>query len=94
MALPFDYVHTRKIALAAQYGYAPNEVPEHGVTDEYIEVLVHAYDRERKPSDLVEYRHHDPCVRVRWDTAEQVAAAIKARDEDWAETLASRGITH
>lgn len=93
MALPFDYVHTRKIALAAQYSYAANEVPEHGVTDEYIEVLVHAYTRERQPSNLAEYRSDNPYVRVRWDTPEQVAAAIKARDEDWAETLASRGIS-
>lgn len=94
MALPFERVNTRKIALAAKYGYAANEVAEDGIDEGGITVLVAAYDRERKPSNMASYESDSAVTRVQWDNEQQADEARKARDDDWAETLELRGLIH
>ncbi|HBD4848031.1 TPA: hypothetical protein KJY76_004038 [Shigella flexneri] len=93
MALPFETINTRKIALAASFGYAPYEVASDGIDEDGITVTAVAYNREQKPSGFVTYESDSPFVRVAWDTSEQANLAIEAREEDWAETLATLGLS-
>ena len=87
MAVGFARVNTRKIAMAARFGYAPNEVIEDEFTGEYIGVRFDAFRRERKPSSLVEVVHDSPFVRVYWDDPKLSEEAELAIAEDWAETV-------
>lgn len=92
MALPFEIVNTRKLALAAKYGYAPNEVAKDGIDDSTITVTIDAYDREQKPSQYAAYENDSPFVRVQWTTAEQAEEAREARLGDYLESLEQQGL--
>lgn len=85
MATTPTEVSTRRTALAAKHGYAPNEVVQ--VNSRGIRVLADAYAREQTPSSICEYASGDATVFVSWATQEQEAEATAASENDWRETI-------
>lgn len=91
MALPIEAVHTRKIALASEYGAEANDMITDGFTEDYFETVARPIRPDAK-ADAVRVTYA-PVVdgglliyRVHWFDEDRLRAT-SAINEDWAETL-------
>lgn len=96
MALMPERVNTRKVALAAEYGAAPEDLLADGFTEDYFETIRRpirpAADADRvrvmfAPTEagaVVRYR-------VYWFEEDRRRAAV-AINEDWFETIGANGV--
>jgi hypothetical protein len=91
MAVMPEPVHTRKLALAAEYGFDPMDIAEDGFTSEYVTVV--GFPDEDTKADRYTVSHEAdrllPRVRYYWrpDDIPRAEAAIL---EDYREMIGER----